>query len=285
MITKLRSRSPFNATMPNLCLPALRSGYPADAGFSQTEVAQKVRIAIIGTPRSGNSWTRAVLRETLTLQEIAVHNPRDIPARLPERVILQLHWYREPNFQRFLAENEFRLLIIARHPLDVLVSAWHFAPYEPLTSRWLEGNTELSPDICSAPPASRIFRSYATSWGAENLLSVSYQWWHERSAIRLHYEDLVRDSVGCFSNLIQTLGGSLQQLPAALEKNRLAVFQEVANRHGWRGEPGVWRDVVTPSIAFSVWQRHRRVFQTLGYGIPVTTITRRRAIQNWKRLR
>src|SRR5205807_380982 len=137
-----------------------------------------LKIAIIGTPRSGNTWVRRVLTQALDLKEIAVHNPRDIPVLLPERVALQIHWYREPNFQTFLRSNGFKVVVMARHPLDVLVSVLTFIRHEPLTARWLEGNAEFPPDLAGHPPASPSFVAYATSWGAENLLSVSYQWWH-----------------------------------------------------------------------------------------------------------
>jgi hypothetical protein len=280
----------------NLLLPTKATGRTRDhekhlqehllsGSTRSTGKTSRTRIAIISTPRSGNTWARSVLRETLGLHEIAVHNPRDIPSSLPERMVLQLHWYREPNLQRFLTTNEFRVLIISRHPLDVLISAWHFAQYEPLTTRWLEGNTELPRNVGDDPPASRAFLSYATSWGAENFLSVSYQWWHEPSAMRSRYEDLVRDPTGTFGDLIRSFGGSPQQLAPALEKNRLAVYQGLPNRHGWHGRPGLWRKVVPQSIAFRVWRRHRRVFTTLGYGAPLTATTRRQAIRNWDSLR
>jgi hypothetical protein len=56
-----------------------------------------MRIAILSTPRSGNTWVRRVLADIYDLTELAVHNPADIPVEIPERAILQLHWYREPS--------------------------------------------------------------------------------------------------------------------------------------------------------------------------------------------
>lgn len=243
------------------------------------------RIAIVSTPRSGNSWVRSVLRDALAMPDIAVNNPRDIPADLPERAVLQLHWYREPNFQDYLHANGFRLLVLSRHPLDVLISAWHFMQYEPATSRWLEGNAELPSDISDHPPAAQAFLSYATSWGAENLLSVSYQWWHDPAAIRCRYEDLVRDPVTGFTELIQSLGGCPRNVCAALQTNQLGAFQRLPNRHGWQGQPGLWRKMLPPAAALQVWWKHHRVFKTLGYGMPLNAVSRRRAARNWQRLR
>lgn len=233
---------------------------PADSRFH--------RIAIVSTPRSGNSWVRTVLRDALAMPDIAVNNPRDIPADLPDRVVLQLHWYREPNFQDYLRAHGFRVVVLSRHPLDVLISAWHFVGYEPATSRWLEGNAELPADIGEQPPAAPAFLSYATSWGAENLLSVSYQWWYDSAAVRRRYEDLVGDPVTGFTDLIRSLGGCPRNLGPALQSNRLAVFQQLPNRHGWRGQPGLWRKLLPPAAALEVWWKHRRVFQTLGRRFP-----------------
>jgi hypothetical protein len=257
----------------------------ANVPHSQTNSRYATRVAIVSTPRSGNSWVRSVLRDALSLQEIAVHNPRDIPSDLPERVVLQIHWYREPNFQHYLEANGFRRLVISRHPLDVLISAWHFAPYEPLTARWLEGNAELPSDIVNHSPASRAFVSYATSWGAENLLSISYQWWHDPAAIRFRYEDLVHDPMSGFAGIIRSLGGCPHQVPAALERNRLAVFQGTPNRHAWRALPGLWRTMITPAAALRIWWRHKQVFKTLGYGLPVSIVGRHSATRAWERLR
>lgn len=52
---------------------------------------------------------------------------------IPDRCVLQIHWYREPNFQRFLFENRFKVVSIARHPLDVLISILHFIRYDQST--------------------------------------------------------------------------------------------------------------------------------------------------------
>jgi hypothetical protein len=258
---------------------------PAIGGATGGLASVMIRIAILSTPRSGNVWVRSVLGHILELQQVAVHNPRDIPDTLQERMILQIHWYREPNFQYFLSANKFQPLVISRHPLDVLISAWRFAPFEPSTARWLEGNAELPADIIKYPPASPAFVSYATSYGAENLLSVSYQWWHEPGAIRCHYEALVRNPMHVFGKLVQLFGGSTEQLTAALERYQLAVFQSSPNRHGWQGQPGLWRAMLPVTAAWRIWRRHRRIFDTLGYGPPIAGVTRSQAVRNWQRLR
>lgn len=243
-----------------------------------------MRIAIIGTPRSGNTWVRRVLRDALALPELAVHNYRDLPSALPDRAILGLHWYREPGFQAFLREGGFKVIVLGRHPLDVLVSVLHFVRHEPLTARWLEGNAELPPNLSAEKPFSAGFERYATSWGAENLLSVSYQWWFDSAAIRVRYEDLVRDPQAAFQGLIRGLGGGCAGLDGALAANSLDVLRATPNRHGWQGTPGLWRRLIPPATARRIRRRHARVFETLGYRVPFYVLTRQQAEQAWARL-
>ena len=105
-----------------------------------------LRIAIISTPRCGNTWVRVVLSDILKLEQLAVHNYSELES-IPDRAIVQLHWYREPRFQCFLRDYGFKTLVLSRHPLDVLVSILNFIRHEPLTARWLEGNAEIPPSL------------------------------------------------------------------------------------------------------------------------------------------
>ncbi len=135
-----------------------------------------MRMAVVSSPRVGNTWVRSVLGSALQLDQIAVHDPDDLPATLPENCLLQLHWYREPHFQAFLKRERFQVVTISRHPLDLLLSILHFCRREPETARWLGGNGELPDTLRSASPASDVFRKWALGRGVENLLGISYQW-------------------------------------------------------------------------------------------------------------
>jgi hypothetical protein len=243
------------------------------------------RVAIVSSPRSGNTWVRFVLADALELEHIGINNYLDAPATLPNKFILQLHWYREPNFQRFLRANGFQVVVLARHPLDVLISSLHFARLERKACRWLEGNCELTPSLFNAAPASPEFLEYATSWGAENLLSVTYQWWHDNQALKLRYEDLVSSPLAGFSKVIASLNGSSVMLNVALEKFGLPSFQAMQNRHGWKGRPGLWQELIPFASALQIYQRHRAVFDTLGYSVDRSSLTDQEALQNWQEMK
>ncbi len=243
------------------------------------------RIAIISTPRSGNTWVRSVLARALDLDQLTAHSLYDLPTELPHRLILQLHWYREPKFQSFLQANGFQTLVLARHPLDVLLSVLHFARGEAEVAYWLGGDAGLPADMGASEPMSKVFRVYSTGQGAANLLSVSYQWWQEPTAVTARYEDLVREPAKGFERLVAALGGGREHsLKEALSIDWLSVFQSLPNRHGWHGKLGLWRELITTDMALRIYFRHRRVFQRLGYSIPITLRARHAAERNWKRL-
>ncbi|MBV9106700.1 MAG: sulfotransferase domain-containing protein [Verrucomicrobia bacterium] len=244
-----------------------------------------LRIALVSSPRSGNSWTRMVLARTLGLEEIAIHNWTDLPSELPKNCILQIHWYREPNFQSFLRKNKFRLIVLARHPLDVLLSVLHFIKYEPMTARWLEGNCAISPELIESSPVSAAFCRYATSWGAENLLSISYQWWHDPTALRIRYEELVRDPKGKFTAIVKVFDRTTETLETILQEINFEKFRAMPNRHGWQGQPGLWRRLIPTITALNIYAYHCRVFNALGYPIPFWLTTRANAKRNWERLK
>ncbi|MGH8783404.1 hypothetical protein [Paraburkholderia sp.] len=245
-----------------------------------------MRIAVVSSPRSGNTWVRSVLANSLDLTEIAIHNYLDAPRSLPDRCALQIHWYREPNFQQYLNENQFQTLVVGRHPLDILLSVLHFIRHEPATNQWLMGNAEIPTDLSGQGPTSDAFMEYALSWGAENLLSISYQWWCDRNSLRVKYEDLVASPGKEFSKVVETLcsGLSADKIDVAIKNFDFGYFHSMPNRHGWQGRPGLWRSLIPGRMARAIYARHRRLFDTLGYNVPYTLTSYRQAADNWKAL-
>jgi hypothetical protein len=242
-----------------------------------------LRIAVIGTPRCGNTWVRLVLGDILKLEQFAVHNYTELGS-VPDRCIVQLHWYREPNFQRFLREYGFKTLVLARHPLDVLVSILNFIRHEPLTARWLEGNAEIPPSLVGQPSTSREFLQYATSWGAENVLGVSYQWWHDPDAVKVRYEELVQRPDEALLSLARVFDPAARDENRAIGRLGLPFFRELPNKHGWQGRPGLWRELIVYVDARSIYKRHKRVFDVMDYSVRPYLLSRTSAFRRWKEL-
>jgi len=241
-----------------------------------------LRVAVISTPRSGNTWVRSVLGDILKLEQLAVHNYAELKS-IPDRAIVQVHWYREPGFQRFLRDYGFKTLVLARHPLDVLVSVLNFIRHEPLTARWLEGNADIPPSLVGQPPTSKEFLRYATSWGAENLLSISYQWWHDADAVKVRYEQLVQQPPQTLLQLAQMFDPAARD-QGVIGRYDLPFFQNLPNRHGWQGRPGLWRELIVYVDARNIYNRHRRLFEVMNYSVRPYLLSRASALRRWNEL-
>ena len=93
-------------------------------------------------------------------------------------------------------EHGFRVVTVARHPLDVLISILHFCVYESESEHWLLGAGGSEAGIFAAMPRSRAFVEYATGPRAAELLAVTPDWWGRPGVVGVRYEDCVRDTDG-----------------------------------------------------------------------------------------
>ena len=250
--------------------------------------ASMTRVAVVATPRSGNTWLRRLLATLGGLHEVAVHAPWEVPwDSLPERCILQLHWPRMASITGALAYHGFRIVTIARHPLDVLISILHFAPHEPLTARWLDGTGGDEQPIFGVSPGSEPFLRYATGARSTALLGVSHQWWGGPVSRPIRYEDLVDDPSSHLAALAADLGIENQVSPdAAVAANTIESLRTTtANQHFWRGRPGHWKTLLTPDRAKFIGEAHRRVIEDLGYTVdPDASLKDSCADANWSAL-
>jgi len=243
-----------------------------------------MRIAVVSTPRAGNTWVRHLLGTAYRLPHLPRHSMTDADwAALPPGVVLQLHWRRTPEFAAKLDEHGFRVVTVARHPLDVLVSILHFCVHESESENWLLGAGGSEADIFGAMPRSRTFVEYARGPRAAELLAVTPDWWGRLGIIGVRYEDLVADTAGELRRLEETLGpvrcGSLAEAVAACELGRLR--QRSTNSHFWQGRPGLWRHLLPAAEAAEI----AAALPDLGYSIdPDPALDPLTADRNWVRL-
>jgi hypothetical protein len=210
------------------------------------------------------------------LEERSAHTPDELDwEALPERCALQLHWRRTPEFRKRLQRHGFSVAVLARHPLDVLLSILHFAPHEPETARWLDGEGGDESSLIGANPASPAFLAYATGPRAKALLSVTPEWWAHADA-RTRYEDLVTDPAGQLRGMVEALGGEPTAPPAAAVE--AASFgrlrDEATNMHFWQGRPGLWSELVPTRYALAIASAHPEMLR-LGYSVGVDASTAR----------
>jgi tetratricopeptide (TPR) repeat protein len=247
-----------------------------------------LRLAIVSTPRSGNTWLRKLLASMYDLPQIAVHTPREIAWQsLPPKVILQIHWRDTDNFVSLLGENGFRPIVIARHPLDVLISILHFATYESQTVRWLDGEAGSEISIINKSPLSSEFIDYTVGKRAAALLSISTAWWNRENNWQIRYENLVANTADELSKLNEQLGlKPARPILDVIPLHSLASLRKTAaNNHFWQGKCGHWKHLLTAAVARRIASSRQSVLNELGYVCDADeNLTEAMAIATWNSL-
>jgi tRNA (mo5U34)-methyltransferase len=243
------------------------------------------RIFLACTPRTGSLWTRTVVARSVNLPSMAVNNPGEVNwSALPDRCLVAMHWRHSPAFESFVRSQGFRVLVTARHPLDVLVSILHFASKEK-SARWLEGECGDERAIIGGTPDSAAFAAYCLSLRAEALLSVSPDWQPTADAV-LRFEDAVASPVEAITRALEALGTpATSDVRDAVEASNLDQMRAIAGDHVWRGHPGDWRSLVPQALAAQVHTRHRRYFDAFGYDCDSDpALDGGQALTNWREM-
>ncbi|WP_406700204.1 sulfotransferase domain-containing protein [Singulisphaera sp. Ch08] len=267
-------------------------------GKRQGNRQNQVRIAVVSTPRCGNTWFRLMLNHAYQFNrhdhgELHLYNPFETPwSTLPDRCVMMTHWHRVEPLVSLLKEHRFVVVTLTRHPLDVLLSILQYSPCEG-SLRWLEGMDGDERPIFHTTPQSEAFLRYATSSRAQALLAVSAQWWTAPGCHRIRYEELVQNPVQTLSRLARKLGAPPSvPFEEAVEANKLEQLQtterqrgQIPAKHFWQGKPGLWRSLLTADAAHQIAQAHSAVFSTLGYSCdPDVALDESTATRNWLRL-
>lgn len=247
-----------------------------------------LRIAVVSTPRAGNTWIRHLLGTAYQIPHLARHSMSDSDwSDFPRSVVLQLHWRRTPDFVAKLNEHGFRVVTVARHPLDVLVSILHFCIYDSESEQWLLGAGGSEADIYAAMPRSRAFIEYAKGPRAAELLAATLDWWGQPGVVNIRYEDCVLDADKELQRLEGEFGPVLcGSRTAAIEECSIDRLRPIAtNNHFWKGSPGLWRSLLPAVEAQEIAESIRGVVDHLGYSCePDLALTGLAADQNWIRL-
>jgi hypothetical protein len=248
----------------------------------------RLRIAVISTPRAGNTWVRHLLGTAYQVPHLARHSMSDEDwAALPPEVVLQIHWRRTPEFQAKLNEHGFRVVTVARHPLDVLISILHFCIYESESEHWLLGASGTEAEIYSAMPRSRAFIEYAKGPRAAELLAVTPDWWDQPGVVGLRYEDCVRDTDAELQRFEAALGPvRVASRAEVIEKCSLGQLRQGAiNNHFWKGSPGLWKHLLAAAEATELASAITDVLACFGYASdPDPNLTPLEADRNWVQL-
>ncbi|GIW85769.1 MAG: hypothetical protein KatS3mg108_0093 [Isosphaeraceae bacterium] len=206
-----------------------------------------VRIALVSTPRSGNTWIRHLLGDAYAIPTLARHALEpDQWASLPPECVLQMHWLREPGLVERLRAEGFRVVTIARHPFDVLISILHVAVHDVQSEQWLLGLAGDESILWGAWPRHPVFLEYAASPRAAALLAVSREWAADPEAVVVRYEAFVADPAGALADAVARIGPArAADLADVAARHTMAEQRRRhVNNHFWMGRPGLWRELL-----------------------------------------
>jgi len=223
-----------------------------------------MRLAVIGTPRSGNSLLRKVLSHAYGLGEVGSHDPEYLLGDLPDDTVFQVHAPCTPSLRASLHRQGVLVVTPTRHPLDTLLSMLHFAQFEPEVDRWLGG--EYLADLPGCDPTSRAFREFALGDGAGALLGVSVGW--------APFADVVVDYTESAAEPLAVLGHEglgahriVGDAAVMREVSAFDAFHRTDNMHGWLGRAGYWTSFIPADLAVQIRSTHPAAFEVGGYDI------------------
>jgi hypothetical protein len=246
------------------------------------------RLFLACTPRTGNTWFRSSFAHLTGIANLSAYFPGDVPwDGLPADCSLSMHWHRTLAFEGFLRERGFRIMVMARHPLDVLLSILSYAQRDEAGTRsWLYGECGDERPLVGATPVSDAFVRYALSWRAATLFNVSVAW-ASRAAVHVHYERLVNDPHAEFGRVCAALNmASRVDVDTVLQVHSPAAMRAAVPVHYWQGSPGLWKRLIVPELANAIRERHPAAFETFGYECdPDPNLTSEQAAANWAALR
>jgi hypothetical protein len=187
-----------------------------------------------------------------------------------------------------LQEHGFRSVVLARHPLDVLISILAFCQHNA-TDDWLGGAGGDERRLAASSPLSEEFVDYATGPRASALLAVSAGWWQLADVCRLRYEDLCLDAAGQMSALLSALKlvprRALVEVIDGNSAENLRAKSVHLLYHLWQARPGIWREMLTPAAARCICEKHQSILSRLGYCCdPNESMESAEAQQAWERL-
>jgi hypothetical protein len=250
---------------------------------------EPLRLLILSTPRSGNTWLNKLTSTAFDLNSGGMHRPFDFDwGEYPRRVSIQIHWPPDDLILRLIARHRFRPIVLARHPLDTLLSILHFASHDNETHFWLDRRHGNENSLIGIRPTDPAFLAYAVGPRFQELLGVSRQWWQNPQAIRVRYESLVDDTLCELMRIARELGQNLsieeaEEAVAATSIDKLRPISK-GNEHFWKGRPGHWKQLIPAEIALQIYDSLRDSFEVLGYDCdPDPELTHRQADLNWYR--
>jgi hypothetical protein len=266
------------------------AGQGALTATAEPVEGKMLRLAVISSPRAGNTWMRTLLGTILEAEQIAAHRPSTLNwNELPERCVLQIHWRPDHTLVDLLEQHKVHVIAMSRHPLDLLMSVLNYSYYIHEERRCPGGGACSECSLVGQSPLSAEHMNYACGPGGELLFSYSSLWWERRNVSRVRYEDLVEAPELVLARLLDELGVKPRR-PLNDAIRETSIDRQRSNRdawhcHYWQGQPGIWKSLLPSSAAKRIAAANRAPFAVMGYTCdPDENLTAEQADLNWARL-
>jgi len=203
-----------------------------------------LRILILSTPKTGNTWLRHLLGGVYRLPQFYLPPDFDCAALDGAGNRWVTHYHTRPNPQLLAWIREHRPVVITtiRHPGDVLISLYHHL------HNFRSG--ELDPDFLHRMLSAGFERTHMTTdssgqpFSADLACSLEWMAYEETHVVR--YEDLRADTVGTLRALTARISPATdERIAAAIEMCDLDLMRKMAGTYaGFFREGGIgsWRD-------------------------------------------
>jgi hypothetical protein len=233
----------------------------------------RLKILVVGTPKTGNTWLKHLLSVAYDLPIVDVdvgHDPAAL-ARLGPRWIAQQHFDPIPALLDWAEREQAIFVAPVRHPGDVLVSLRHY-----LTNRRVAPtDNPLEPGIMLRDPAgeygeyTRIFLRH----GFPLLLHLSIAWLRGGWAHTVRYQDLWQfplETLGSLTDAI--LPVPARTLQHALCACEVGLMRATVNPSGdlvRKGGNGSWREELPAAIKaqLATEEPYAEQFAALGFSM------------------
>lgn len=241
-------------------------------GKQNSHALDNLKIMIVSTPKTGNTWMTHLLSAIYDLPEVIVPPDLDIAAldRQGPRWITLRHYYPEEALLTWADENQAQFVTMIRHPGDVLVSIWHMFLHQAD-----DPNVKLGPAARKLPLDGGRMGEYATSYAKENffhVLHISLDWMKSGRSFVVRYEDLWRDPVKTLTKLTdQIQPADPDRIQSAIDVCDINLLRKLYNDPDGefyrKGGPGSWREEIPDNIVevLRTQEPYPGLFRELGY--------------------
>lgn len=223
---------------------------------------------IVATPRSGNTAITEALSRSTSIPNTTSEMKLSNYYRAEGPLFVKNHIGYDKFINNIDRSINYKTVTIARHPFDVLLSAFRFSQKTPGCSAWLGGAVFPVPLMYkNKNPLSEEFRQWSLGKGAEQMLNITLSWVDHADEI-VRYEDFIKDEVATVKKTLKKLNLYNQQdaiIANATKYVKNDFLVGFYNEHRWTSGYENWPKYFTPEISDELHRKYGYIFQALGY--------------------